>query len=66
MRVSRFVISKKGNDFISIGARGPTTNRQGEFFNGIIDEVKIYDYSLSDEELNSLYKTGAAKPKTSN
>ncbi len=49
------------NDFITIGAR-EASGRLSEFFNGIIDEVKIYDYALSDTELNSLYKTGIARP----
>ena len=52
-----------GNDFILIGANG-STKLQREFFMGVIDEVKIYDYALSDKELNSLYETGVAKPKT--
>ena len=51
------------NNFILIGARG-SAEKQSEYFNGIIDEVKIYDYALFDKELNSLYKTGTAKPKT--
>ena len=33
------------------------------FLTGVIDEAKIYDYALSDKELNSLYKTGIAKPE---
>lgn len=52
-----------GNDFILIGANG-STKLQREYFMGAIDEVKIYDYALSDKELNSLYETGIAKPKT--
>lgn len=54
-----------GNDFILIGAQG-SDEKQSHPFNGSIDEVKIYDYALSDTELNSLYKTGIAKPKTNN
>lgn len=51
----------KGNDFILIGARG-TTKQQGEYFKGVIDEVRIYDQALSDKELNSLWKTGTILP----
>ncbi|MCD4760885.1 LamG domain-containing protein [bacterium] len=51
----------EGTDFILIGARGLVTE-QSHYFNGAIDEVKIYDYALSDEELNSLYKNGTAQP----
>ena len=34
------------------GEEYPATDR---FFNGIIDEVRIYDIALSDEEINNLY-----------
>ena len=52
-----------GNDFILIGANG-SMKLQREFFMGAIDEVKIYDRALSNTELNSLYTTGVAKPRT--
>lgn len=52
-----------GNDFILIGANG-STKLQREYFMGAIDEVRIYDYALSNKELNSLYKTGVARPET--
>jgi len=51
----------EGTSFILIGARGSTENNS-HHFKGTIDEVKIYDYALSDTELNSLYKFGIAKP----
>ena len=51
----------KGTDFLLIGAR-VSVEQQDHRFNGTIDEVKIYDYALSDKELNSLYKTDIARP----
>lgn len=51
-----------GNEFILIGANGSTT-LQREYFMGAIDEVRIYDYALSEKELNSLYTTGIARPE---
>jgi len=32
-----------------------------ELFSGVIDEVKIYDYALSNAELNSLRETGSTR-----
>lgn len=49
-----------GNDYLLIGANG-STKLQREYFMGAIDEVKIYNYALSDKELNSLYKTGTTQ-----
>ena len=54
-------IDGEGNDFVLIGAQG-SIEEQSHRFNGFIDEVKIYDYALSDTELNSLYTTGVARP----
>jgi hypothetical protein len=34
-----------------------------EFFNGKIDEVRIYNRALSDTEIGALYKNGCVKPK---
>jgi hypothetical protein len=53
----------EGTSFVLIGARGSVENNS-HHFKGVIDEVKIYDYALSDKELNSLYKTGITQPKS--
>ncbi|MCD4811077.1 hypothetical protein K8R14_00515 [bacterium] len=55
------ILADNGNDHILIGAEGVVVEEQSHHFNGVVDEVKIYDYALSDTELNSLYKTGTAK-----
>ena len=44
--------SSSGNNFV-IGSRG--TDR---FFNGMIDDVKIYDFVLSTEEVSESYQKG--------
>jgi gliding motility-associated-like protein len=36
---------------------GPSDNTSHEFFVGAIDEVRIYDRALNDEEINQLYYT---------
>jgi hypothetical protein len=42
---------------LRIGA-GRTETTPGYFFNGIIDEVRIYNRALSDEEIKELYYNG--------
>jgi outer membrane lipoprotein-sorting protein len=49
-------ICNEGWDYIHIGENPAFA----EFFSGEIDEVKIYDYALSSDELKSLHETGLA------
>jgi hypothetical protein len=51
-------ICTTGWDYIHIGENPAFA----EFFSGEIDEVKIYDYALSADELRSLHETGLAQP----
>ncbi|MBE7444313.1 MAG: Ig-like domain-containing protein [Planctomycetia bacterium] len=48
-----------GSGGIAIGRDG---NYSGSYFNGIIDEVQVYNYALSDPEIQGLYNanTGAS------
>jgi len=39
-----------GNEFVNIGSRGHTSG--GEFFDGKIDEVTVWDYRLNTTEIN--------------
>jgi hypothetical protein len=43
---------------ISIGARKSSSGYYMNFFNGTIDEVKIYNYSLSSEQIKQNYLDG--------
>ena len=47
-----------GREYIMIGSSG-SPEFPVECFSGVIDEVKIYDYALSNEELSSLRETGS-------
>lgn len=38
--------------------KSPYTN-DPEFFNGVIDEVRLYDWALTSDELTRLYQSGA-------
>jgi outer membrane lipoprotein-sorting protein len=49
---------ESGYEYVNIGC-SPAFR---EHFSGIIDEVKIYDYALSTDELESLHETGIAQP----
>ena len=33
----------------------------GQYFNGLIDDVRVYNYALSASEVNKLYQSGTAK-----
>jgi len=46
------------NDNFVIGRQGRTGTT---FFNGLIDEVRVYNRALSGAEIQALYKSGAAK-----
>ena len=41
------------------------TDSSGNHFNGIIDEIRLYDHSLSTEEVNSIALNGTMKFQTS-
>jgi hypothetical protein len=41
-----------------IGANIPTGGQPSGFFDGFIDEVRIYNRALSDAEIGSLYEAG--------
>ena len=47
-----------GTATVRVGARG-----DGNYFNGLIDEVRVYNRVLSAVEVSALYKSGAAKIK---
>mgnify|MGYP001980151636 CR=1 FL=1 len=47
------LLSDAANTF-NIGSRGGTD----AFFNGLIDDVRIYDRALSAEEIQALYQSG--------
>ncbi len=36
------------------------TNGSDGYFNGLIDEVKVYNYTLSEDEIKTLYNSGAS------
>ena len=44
------------NDYNLIGSHNFTSN----FFNGLIDELKIYNYALTDDEIKQDYNQGSA------
>ena len=51
-------------DFNTTGGNlyiGSTPNNNSEYFDGSIDEVRIWNTPLSDGEINNLYKSNAAK-----
>jgi parallel beta-helix repeat protein len=47
--------TRDGSSIIRIGAQGGGT---GDYFNGTIDEVRIWNRVLSDEEINASYNSG--------
>jgi len=49
---------------IGIGTAFNSVGNPGGYFNGIIDEVRIYNRALSEEEIRALYEQGVApRPK---
>ena len=48
---------KTSNDPGAIGAESVGTDRRIRFFQGVIDDLRIYDRALSDSEVTSLYDT---------
>jgi len=47
-----------GSSGMDIGKRRTSCNSTGTYFNGIIDEVKIYNYALTEEEIKQEYNQG--------
>ncbi|MFB6318843.1 LamG-like jellyroll fold domain-containing protein [Saccharicrinis sp. FJH54] len=58
-------VPANAGDFIMIGARndgsGTQTPEEGSF-NGVIDEVRIYDKALSQEEITAIYEAAGFTP----
>lgn len=50
------------NSFMSIGCRQYSSGVFNEFFNGTIDEVKIFNKSFTDEEILEMYETTTTAP----
>ncbi len=50
------------NSYLSIGCRQYNYDNLIEFFNGKIDEVKIFNKALSDQQINDMYKTTTTAP----
>ena len=50
------------NSYLNIGCRQWGSNNLIEFFNGKIDEVKIFNTSFSDEQIWDMYKTTTSAP----
>lgn len=50
------------NSYLSIGCRQWLSNNLIEFFNGKIDEVKIFNTSFSDEQIWDMYKSTTSAP----
>ena len=50
---------------LNIGALTVGTLTRQNFFNGIIDEVRIYNWALTSEEINASYHSGIASNFTS-
>ena len=42
---------------------GENAEKRGRCWNGLIDDVRIYSYALSEEEIRALYEETAAKPE---
>jgi hypothetical protein len=43
---------------------GENAVSRGRFFNGWMDDVRLYDYGLSEQEVQALYRTGQPAAKT--
>lgn len=50
------------NSLMSIGCRQYSSGNFQEFFNGKIDEVKIFNKSFSDQEILQMYKSTTSAP----
>lgn len=50
------------NSLMSIGCRQYSSGNFEEFFNGKIDEVKIFNKSFSDQEILQMYKSTTSAP----
>ncbi len=44
---------------------GENAEQTGRYWNGLIDDVRVYSYALSDEEIGKLCRAKAMKPKPS-
>ncbi len=42
---------------------GNSSQESGRFFDGLIDDVRIYNYALSEDEVKSLYEVAATEPQ---
>lgn len=42
---------------------GDSSQDSGRFFDGLIDDVRIYNYALSEDEVKSLYEVAATAPQ---
>ncbi|HKL16993.1 MAG TPA: LamG-like jellyroll fold domain-containing protein, partial [Patescibacteria group bacterium] len=47
-------------DPLLIGARGSVTS-PNSLFNGQIDDVRVYNYALTEEQVRSVYNNGSAQ-----
>jgi trimeric autotransporter adhesin len=54
------LINSVGDLYLTVGCRRLPS--EGRFFNGVIDDLRIYDRVLSSEEINQLYKEGGYSP----
>jgi hypothetical protein len=47
---------------VSIGNREPGNSGYGDAFNGLLDDVRVYNRALTSADVNALYQQGAAYP----
>jgi hypothetical protein len=56
-----FTEEEQSDHYIRIGAQG---GGERPYFNGIIDEVRIYDRELSESEVQDIYTNGTTSSAT--
>ena len=54
-QISRYGIVRTNNNKLAIGRHGADSGASDSYFNGMIDNVRIYNRALNEKEIRALY-----------